>query len=53
MTNQLESLRKHSIVVADSGDIDAVARWKPQDATTNPSLLLKAAGDARYRRLEQ
>jgi len=51
MTNQLESLRKHSTVVADSGDIDAVARWKPQDATTNPSLLLAAAGDARYRRL--
>lgn len=51
MTNQLESLRKHSTVVADSGDIDAVARWKPRDATTNPSLLLAAAGDARYRRL--
>ena len=51
MTNQLESLRKCSTVVADTGDIDAVARWKPQDATTNPSLLLKAAGDERYRRL--
>jgi len=51
MTHQLESLRKCSTVVADTGDIDAVARWKPQDATTNPSLLLKAAGDARYRRL--
>ena len=51
ITNQLESLRRHSTVVADSGDIDAVARWKPQDATTNPSLLLAAAGDARYRRL--
>jgi transaldolase len=51
MTNQLESLKKHSLVVADSGDIDAVARWKPQDATTNPSLLLAASQDARYRRL--
>ena len=51
MTDQLESLRRHSIVVADSGDIDAVARWKPQDATTNPSLLLAAASDERYRRL--
>ena len=51
MTHQLESLRKCSTVVADTGDIDAVARWKPQDATTNPSLLLKAAGDARYRHL--
>ncbi|HUJ87667.1 MAG TPA: transaldolase [Burkholderiales bacterium] len=51
MTDQLASLRRHSIVVADSGDIDAVARWKPQDATTNPSLLLAAASDERYRRL--
>jgi transaldolase len=51
MPSQLESLRKHSIVVADTGDIDAVARWKPQDATTNPSLLLSAAQDARYRPL--
>jgi transaldolase len=51
MSSQLESLRRHSVVVADSGDIDAVARWKPQDATTNPSLLLAAAGDARYRHL--
>jgi transaldolase len=51
MPSQLESLRKHSLVVADSGDIDAVARWKPQDATTNPSLLLAASQDARYRHL--
>jgi len=49
--NQLESLRKHSIVVADTGDIDAIARWKPQDATTNPSLLLAAAQDPRFRHL--
>src|SRR5436189_2736524 len=51
MTSQLESLKKHSLVVADTGDIDAVARWKPQDATTNPSLLLTASQDARYRHL--
>ena len=51
MPTQLESLRKHSLVVADSGDIDAVARWKPQDATTNPSLLLAASQDARFRHL--
>jgi transaldolase len=51
MATQLESLRKHSVVVADTGDIDAIARWKPQDATTNPSLLLAAAQDPRYRRL--
>jgi transaldolase len=49
--NQLESLRKHSLVVADTGDIDAVARWKPQDATTNPSLLLTSAEDPRFRHL--
>jgi transaldolase len=48
MTTHLESLRKYSLVVADTGDIDAVARWKPQDATTNPSLLLVSAEDPRY-----
>ena len=51
MASQLEALRQHSVVVADTGDIDAVARWRPQDATTNPSLLLAAAQDARYRPL--
>ena len=51
MATQLESLKKHSLVVADTGDIDAVARWKPQDATTNPSLLLAAAEDPRWRGL--
>jgi len=47
----LESLKKFSVVVADTGDIEAIARWRPQDATTNPSLLLAAAQDARYRAL--
>jgi transaldolase len=51
MTTQLESLKTHSLVVADTGDIEAVARWKPQDATTNPSLLLTAAEDPRFRHL--
>ncbi len=51
MPSQLESLKRHSVVVADSGDIDAVARWKPQDATTNPSLLLAVAEHERYRPL--
>jgi transaldolase len=51
MPTQLESLRKQSVVVADSGDIEAVARWKPQDATTNPSLLLASAEDPRFRHL--
>jgi transaldolase len=39
------------VVVADTGDIDAVAKWRPQDTTTNPSLLLSAAQDPRYRSL--
>ena len=51
MITQLESLRHASLVVADTGDIEAVARWKPQDATTNPSLLLVAAQDPRFRHL--
>jgi transaldolase len=51
MTTHLESLRRYSLVVADTGDIDAVARWKPQDATTNPSLLLVSAEDPRYQPL--
>ncbi len=51
MMSQLDSLRMHSLVVADTGDIEAVARWKPQDATTNPSLLLASAEDPRFRRL--
>jgi transaldolase len=49
MTSQLESLKRHSVIVADTGDIEAIARFRPQDATTNPSLILKAAQDARYR----
>jgi len=47
----LQSLKEFSVVVADTGDIEAIARWRPQDATTNPSLLLAAAQDARYRAL--
>jgi transaldolase len=51
--SQLEALSRHSLVVADTGDIEQVARWKPQDATTNPSLLLTAAEDPRYQHLVQ
>lgn len=51
MASLLDSLRKCSVVVADSGDIDAVAKWRPQDATTNPSLLLASAQDARFKHL--
>jgi transaldolase len=49
--NLLESLKKHSTIVADTGDIDAIARVKPQDATTNPSLLFQAAQNPAYRSL--
>jgi transaldolase len=51
MTRQLDSLRMFSVIVADTGDIGAIARYRPQDATTNPSLILKAAGVAQYRPL--
>ena len=43
MTSKLDQLKQYTTVVADTGDIDAIARVKPVDATTNPSLLLKAA----------
>jgi transaldolase len=39
----LESLKRYTTIVADTGDIDAIARHRPQDATTNPSLLYHAA----------
>lgn len=43
MTNKLEQLKQMTDVVADTGDIDAIRKFHPLDATTNPSLLLKAA----------
>src|ERR1700741_2850884 len=49
----LESLKKYSVVVADTGDIEAIARLKPQDATTNPSLLYAAAQKPEYQHLVQ
>ena len=45
---QLASLRKITTVVADTGDIEAIKKYQPVDATTNPSLLLKAAGMPQY-----
>jgi transaldolase len=51
MGSQLDGLKQHSVIVADTGDIDAIARWRPRDATTNPSLILKAAREARFRPL--
>jgi len=47
----LESLKKYTTVVADTGDIEAIARHRPQDATTNPSLLYHAAQMPDYRHL--
>ena len=47
----LESLKKYTTVVADTGDIEAIARHRPQDATTNPSLLFHAAQKPEYRHL--
>ncbi len=51
MTSKLDQLKQFTTVVADTGDIDAIARLKPVDATTNPSLLLKAAALPRYAEL--
>jgi len=51
MPSALESLKKYTIVVADTGDIEAISRYRPQDATTNPSLLFKAAKLPQYRHL--
>lgn len=51
MTTQLESLRKLTTVVADTGDIEAIKKYQPVDATTNPSLLLKAASLPQYAQL--
>ena len=48
MANQLAQLRKMTDVVADTGDIEAIARYRPVDATTNPSLLLQAASLPSY-----
>ncbi|TFH86460.1 transaldolase [Billgrantia azerbaijanica] len=42
MTTRLDALKTHSLVVADTGDLEAIQRYRPHDATTNPSLLLKA-----------
>jgi len=47
----LESFKKYTVVVADSGDIDAITEHKPQDATTNPSLILAAAQMPQYQHL--
>ena len=43
MSSKLKQLRSLTTVVADTGDIEAIAKYQPEDATTNPSLILKAA----------
>ncbi len=48
MSSQLDQLKAMTAIVADTGDIDAIAQHRPEDATTNPSLLLKAAASPRY-----
>ncbi|MGL9769453.1 MAG: transaldolase [Sodalis sp. (in: enterobacteria)] len=49
--NQLESLKQFTTIVADSGDIESICHYTPQDATTNPSLILKAASLTAYQPL--
>ena len=46
--DKLKQLREMTVVVADTGELAAIAEYKPQDATTNPSLLLKVAQDLQY-----
>ncbi len=50
-SSQLEQLKQMTTVVADTGDIEAIAKFQPQDATTNPSLVLKAAALDNYQQL--
>lgn len=48
MNNKLNSLKKHTTIVADTGDFQSIKEYQPQDATTNPSLILKAASQPEY-----
>lgn len=49
--NQLDTLKSFTVVVADTGDIESIKKFSPQDATTNPSLVLKAAQLPQYQAL--
>lgn len=49
--NQLDQLKQHTVVVADTGDFEAMKAYQPRDATTNPSLILAATQKPEYRRL--
>lgn len=48
---QFEALKKLTTLVADTGDIQSIDKYKPQDATTNPSLIYKAAVMPEYAKL--
>src|SRR5579872_4660510 len=50
-SSQLDQLKKFTKVVADTGDFDSLKEFTPQDATTNPSLILKAAQMPAYKQL--
>ncbi len=49
--SQLDQLKQVTVVVADTGEVDAIKAFSPQDATTNPSLIVKAAGLPEYQHL--
>ena len=49
--SQLDELKKYTVVVADTGDFESMRAFTPQDATTNPSLILQAAEKPQYRHL--
>ncbi len=51
MSSHLDSLRKFTTIVADTGDFESIREYTPQDATTNPSLILKAAQMPEYEKL--
>lgn len=51
MSSHLESLRQYTTIVADTGDFESIRQYTPQDATTNPSLILKAAQMPEYTEL--
>ncbi|HTA46448.1 MAG TPA: transaldolase [Bryobacteraceae bacterium] len=51
MASLLEQLRKMTVVVADTGDIESIEKFKPRDTTTNPSLIAAAAGMPKYKQI--
>ncbi len=51
MVSALEQLRQHTIIVADTGDFQQLQKYKPTDATTNPSLIYQASKIPQYQHL--